>query len=594
MSPYKIHLSLAAVVLAVTAFLPQCVHAQYWTNGQAASFVIGQTGFNLNGNAATPTGLYNPVAVIQDPVSGKIFVSDWNNSRVLRYPSTAAMTNGAAAEAVFGQPDLFSTDTTSTATGLSGPEGIAMDAAGNLWVVDQNNQRVVRYANAATVASGAAASSILGVAGPPVNGAQQATASSFLDPSDVFAKGTSIWVADTYNSRVLRFDNAASKPYGAPADAVFGQYNFVSNQPGGGASGVMGWPTALYVDGSDNLWVTDARTPLVEVYPNASTAPNGENNTNLWVGIEEGMNPLGSFTDPYYNSLFGVTGDAAGNIYVSDFYNNRILIYANGINSNSSFASAVLGQFNFNTSGSGDSADQLSLPYHMYVNPAGTMLLAADPENNRVLVFIPPVVLPLLLTSFTGRLQDNGQVLLQWQISGAGGTGGGPGNAGTTTLEYSTTDTSGFTDVLNTQPVNPAVSGYSYVQVSPVAGPNYYRVKLTAPDGLATYSQIVTITVSGATGLSIYPNPAQRSVVVTVAQSGGATAGIAAGGATAGGVTSGTAEIGIYSSKGILMQRLVTGAAVNHIDISRLAAGVYTVRVVQGGHATSGSFVKMN
>jgi ABC-type arginine transport system permease subunit len=65
-------------------------------------------------------------------------------------------------------------------------------------------------------------------------------------------------------------------------------------------------------------------------------------------------------------------------------------------------------------------------------------------------------------------------------------------------------------------------------------------------------------------------------------------------GTAAGGATSGAAEIGIYSSTGMLMQRLVTGAAVNHIDISRLAAGVYTVRVVQGGHATSGSFVKIN
>ncbi len=574
----------STVVLMMIAWLPQRVQAQNWVSGQPASYVIGQSGFNLNGNAATPTGLYNPVAVIQDPVSGKIFISDWNNSRVLRYPSTAAMTNGAAAEAVFGQPDLFSTDTTSTATGLSGPEGIAMDAAGNLWVVDQNNERVVRYANAATVASGAAASSILGVAGPPITGAQPATASSFNGASDVFAKGTSIWVADTYNSRVLRFDNAASKPYGAPADAVFGQYDFVSNQPGGGASPVMGWPSAIYVDGSDNLWVADARDPLVYAYPNASTAPNGESNTTLWEGIEEGTPAVGPYADPDYNSLYGVTGDASGNIYVSDFYNNRILIYANGINSNSSFASAVLGQFNFNTSGSGDSADQLSLPYHMYVNPAGTMLLAADPENNRVLVFIPPVVLPLLLTSFTGRLQPNGQALLQWQISGAGAPGGGPGEGGPGSghgsyaeLQYSATDTSGFTDVLNTQPVNPAVSGYSYVQVSPAPGANYYRVKLTLPDGSETYSQIVTINVgsAAAAGLSIYPNPAVSNVVMMLPPIG-------------------TATIEVYNPAGGLMQRVVTAAAVQTMNVSGWAAGLYTVRVTQVGVTTTGSFIKVN
>ena len=81
-------------------------------------------------------------------------------------------------------------------------------------------------------------------------------------------------------------------------------------------------------------------------------------------------------------------------------------------------------------------------------------------------------------------------------------------------------------------------------------------------------------------GLSIYPNPAQHSVVVDVPQTSGATAG--------------TAEIDIYSTSGMLMQRLVTGAAVNTIDIGGLAAGLYTVKVVQGSSTVSGSFVKVN
>jgi hypothetical protein len=205
--------------------------------------------------------------------------------------------------------------------------------------------------------------------------------------------------------------------------------------------------------------------------------------------------------------------------------------------------------------------------------------MAADGYNNRVLTWIPLVPLPLTLTSFTGRLQPNGQVLLQWQISGEGDQGApGPGDAVTTTLEYSTTDTSGVTDVLNTQPVKPAVSGYSYVQVSPAAGPNYYRVKLTAPDGSATYSQIVTINVgSGATGagLSIYPNPASSTVVMMLPPLGNAV-------------------IEVYNPAGGLMQRLSTESTINTLTVGGWAAGLYTVRVVQGGVSTTGSFVKVN
>jgi hypothetical protein len=198
------------------------------------------------------------------------------------------------------------------------------------------------------------------------------------------------------------------------------------------------------------------------------------------------------------------------------------------------------------------------------------------------LIWIPLVPLPLTLTAFTGRLQDNGQVLLQWQIAGAGldGSGGsagaGGGSAGAFELEYATGDTSSFNRVLSTQAVDPLSQNYSYLQVSPAPGANYYRLKLIAPDGSFTYSQIVTITIgSGSTGFSIYPNPAQRTVVVTVPQLGGAV-------------------ISIYNSTGTLMQRLLTGAAINTIDIGRLAAGLYTVQVAQGGSTVTGSFVRVN
>ena len=148
---YKIHLSLA-VVFAVTTCLPQRLHAQTWSNGEAATYVIGQTGFGLNGSAVNATGLYQPISVTVDPASGKVFVCDYTNSRILRYPSSAAYTNGMAAEAVLGQADFTSTG----ATLLSNPAGMAMDAAGNLWVADFLNSRVLRFAHAATIATGAA------------------------------------------------------------------------------------------------------------------------------------------------------------------------------------------------------------------------------------------------------------------------------------------------------------------------------------------------------------------------------------------------------------------------------------------------------
>jgi hypothetical protein len=564
---YKIHLSLA-VAFAATTYLPLRVHAQSWANGQAASFVIGQTGFGLNASSVTATGLNQPWGVVIDPVTGKVFVSDQGNNRILRYPSAAAMTNGAAAEAVLGQPNFTQNINGLSATTLWQPVGMAMDAAGNLWVADERNNRVLRYANAATIASGSAASTVLGQANFTSDNFPLETASSMYEPFSVFCIGTTLWVADCGTDRVLRFENAASLANGAAASAVFGQPGFTTNTPNTNASGLSA-PMQIYVDGADNLWVADFVNNRVMMFPNAATAANNEAATLVLGQPDFNSNAAGS-TATTFNNPVGVYGDGDGNIYVSDYGNNRILIFANAASlSNGAAATYVLGQTNFTSTGTGDNANQLNNPTFLFV---GTSLLAADATNNRTLVYIPLVPLPLTLTSFTGRLQDNGQVLLQWQITDQGGPAGAMAE-----LEYSTRDTSGFTAVLNTRPVDPAVSNYSYVQVSPAVGPNYYRVKLTAPDGSATYSQVVTITVGSgsSSGLSIYPNPASSTVVVTLPQAG-------------------TAMIEVYNSAGGLKQRVSTASTVNTMSVSGWAAGLYTVRVVQGGRATSGSFIKVN
>jgi len=565
---YKIHLSLA-VVFAATTYLPQHAHAQSWANGQAASFVIGQTGFGLNASSVTATGLNQPWGVVIDPVTGKVFVSDVINNRVLRYPSAAAMTNGAAAEAVLGQPNFTQNINGLSATTLWQPVGMAMDAAGNLWVADERNNRVLRYANAATIASGSAASTVLGQANFTSDNFPLETASSMYEPFSVFCIGTTLWVADCGTDRVLRFENAASLANGAAASAVFGQPGFTTNTPNTNASGLSA-PMQIYVDGADNLWVADFVNNRVMMFPNAATAANNEAATLVLGQPDFNSNAAGS-TATTFNNPVGVYGDGDGNIYVSDYGNNRILIFANAASlSNGAAATYVLGQTNFTSTGTGDNANQLNNPTFLFV---GTSLLAADATNNRIMIWVPLVPLPLTLTAFTGRLQDNGQVLLQWQVSGSGGSA----PSGTFELQYATSDTSNFNTVLNTQPVNPAISGYSYLQVSPAPGVNYYRLKLIAPDGSFTYSQIVTINVGAvSTGLSIYPNPAHSSIAVSLPQ------------------MSGTAVIGIYNSTGILMQWLVSGAAINTIDISRWAAGMYTVKVMEGNSTMTGNFIKVN
>jgi DNA-binding beta-propeller fold protein YncE len=160
--------------------------------------VLGQTNFVSSAGGTTSSTLNNPFGVAIDPTTGKLFVADRNNSRVLRYSSAAKLVDGSPAEAVLGQPD-FRTGTVNTggisASTMNLPVRISIDTAGRLWVSDYDNHRV------------------------------------------------------------LRFDNASAKATGDPADGVLGQPNFTTNTSGVTA-GKMSRPSGIFADRSGRLWVS--------------------------------------------------------------------------------------------------------------------------------------------------------------------------------------------------------------------------------------------------------------------------------------------------------------------------------------------------
>jgi DNA-binding beta-propeller fold protein YncE len=250
------------VLLALALFVQFLSTAAAFTNGQAASLVLGQPNFTSSAFATTASGMSIPSGVAVDPTSGKVFVVDSGNQRVLRFAAGAALVSGAAAEGVLGQPDFTSNAPATTASGMRNPEGVAVDSAGRLWVADQSNHRVLRFDGAASKANGAAADGVLGQPDFTSN-FQATTASGMRDPYGVAVDSVGrLWVADLNNNRVLCFDGAADKANGAAADGVLGQPDFTSNAFATTASG-MYFPTGVAVDSTGHLWVADANNHRV-------------------------------------------------------------------------------------------------------------------------------------------------------------------------------------------------------------------------------------------------------------------------------------------------------------------------------------------
>jgi len=392
----------AIALLAVAlAWIPLQSFAQFH-NGHRANAVVGQLDFTTSDNVLSATGFGNPSGIAIDPASGKVFVSDTHHHRILRFSSTAAMAAGAPAELVFGQPNFTTANPPTsppTQFNFNSPRDLAVDSQGRLWVADTSNHRVMRFDDASNLAANQPnANGVLGQANFTTK-ASATSATGMNVPSGVNVDwGGRLWVADTFNHRVLRFDDAANKANGAAADGVLGQSLFTTNSFATTASG-MRWPRRIstrlvttpppFVFFLTELWVTDADNHRVLRFDNAANKANG--------GPADGVLGQANFTSgspgTSQSTLRMPTGIHVlpnGDLWVADTNNNRLLFFADAVSQgNGAPADTVVGKSNFTIgSSSAPAQDNVSLPQQATVDGAGN-LFVTDFGWRRVLRFTP-------------------------------------------------------------------------------------------------------------------------------------------------------------------------------------------------------------
>ncbi len=371
------------------------------SNGPAADTVLGQPNFlaadgNLNSATPAAASLYSPRGVALDG-SDNIWVADYNNNRALRYPSTVALTNGGSAAIVLGQADFVSNSAAAAAAGLNSPAAVTVDAAGNLWVADSGNSRVLEYED--DVSSGSAAVLVLGqpdfVSASPNQGVLPVASGTLNLPLGVAVAGTTVWVADSINNRVLRF--LAPDHNGQGADLVLGQPGFVTDAANGGtifaSAAGLNAPGGVAADGAGNLWIADTSN-------NRALRQAGPSSNNAAAGVALGQKDLtqAAVNTPEPTSLYGPSAMAVstttGHLYVADSVNNRVLWWNNFRSfTNGQPADGVLGQADFSSvqPNRGGSASFSTLYYPVSVAVDGAeKLWVADNANNRVLRFSAP------------------------------------------------------------------------------------------------------------------------------------------------------------------------------------------------------------
>ena len=339
-------------------------------NGQGLDFnttppdiLIGQPDFfdnSCDDGLATPAAdlLCYPKGMAVD-ASGNLYVADSGNSRVLVYASPFSQDKpiGLAAEYVYGQgPDGNEFTTSAGATtqsGLAGPDDVTVDSTGNVFVADTLNNRVMLFFGPTPgTTGGALAIRAWGQGANLVNFTSAVCANGGGNPAPSLtgmcvpeslsvvadpniAHADDLYVADTYNSRTLVFQNILGE--GTPISAateVYGQPNGTSNTPAGGAAGQNG-PASVRVyniPGSGlTLFVADGGNNRLLAYNLATFSLDANSSWGTGTGIasdftDVACNNGGRSANTLCNPA-GIAFDGT-NLYVADDLNNRVLSYA--------------------------------------------------------------------------------------------------------------------------------------------------------------------------------------------------------------------------------------------------------------------------
>ena len=387
---------LALLVLSGSLFilLADAPAKTYVVQTVAGSNFVGDGGSALNAVLSQPEG----VAVDR---LGNIYVADADDNRVRRIsPGGVIQTvagTGVAGFAGDGGPANVAL--------LNQPYGLAVDAAGNLYIADLGNARVREVTADGTIQTVAGGGST-----PPANNGSggSATSAQMLQPRNVAVDSAgSLYISDFGANRVYRVT-------GGMLVALAGTGNAgISGDGGRALAAQLNAPAGLTVDSQGALYLADSGNNCIRKIVNGmiSTIYNVPSPTGLAMDSLGNLyiasaSYVGTLSQPLAGISSGrdIAADTAGNLYVS-----AGLFVMEATADGNAFTVAGSGASRYFGGDGGPAANaRLYSPSGIAVDSDGTAYIA-DTANNRVRKVTPDGVISTLAgTGNAGESGNNG------------------------------------------------------------------------------------------------------------------------------------------------------------------------------------------
>ena len=351
----KMPLFPAALRLALLLLIT--LGAATYSNAQIITTVAGTgtAGYSGDGGAATAAQIHKPFGVITDR-SGNLYISDDNNQRIRKVNPSGIITTIAGT----GTTGYSGDGGAATAARLNSPTGIAFDAAGNLYIAEYTNC-VIRKVTLSGIISTVAGTGTTGYSG---DGGPATAAKLNLPVGLMFDRAGNMYIGDQGNNRVRKITPAGI------ISTIAGTGTGTSTGDGGPATAATVYePRYLAEDRAGNIYCSEYignRIRKIDTF--------GIITTFAGTGTSGFSGDGGPATAARLSYPEGIKMDSTGNMYIADADNNCIRkIAPSGIITT---VAGVAGSAGYSGDGGPATAALLREPIDINFDTTGSMYIA--------------------------------------------------------------------------------------------------------------------------------------------------------------------------------------------------------------------------